>query len=81
MKRSRRFSPSPLALPMNRDSEAVRARRYLQRRRWPRLQMALIVALAGSENAHGPLRDFRSSPALRYDRRRGPGTWPGFNQP
>lgn len=48
MKRSRHFSRSPLTLPMNRGSEVVRARRHLQQRGWPRLQMALIVALTGA---------------------------------
>ncbi|MCF3471889.1 hypothetical protein GUL20_08390 [Stenotrophomonas maltophilia] len=48
MKRSRHFSRSSLTLPMNRGSEVVRARRQLQQRGWPRLQMALIVALTGA---------------------------------
>lgn len=48
MKRSRHFSRSPLKLPMNHGSEVVRARRHLQQRGWPRLQMALIVALTGA---------------------------------
>ncbi|MCF3530635.1 hypothetical protein GUR46_17330 [Stenotrophomonas maltophilia] len=48
MKRSRHFSRSSLTLPMNRGSEVVRARRHLQQRGWPRLQMALIVALTGA---------------------------------
>ena len=48
MKRSRHSSRSPLTLPMNRGSEVVRARRHLQQRGWPRLQMALIVALTGA---------------------------------
>lgn len=47
MKRSRHFSRSP-TLPMNHGSEVVRARRYLQQRGWPRLQMALIVVLTGA---------------------------------
>ncbi|HFF5964842.1 TPA: hypothetical protein ACGCF6_000154 [Stenotrophomonas maltophilia] len=48
MKRTRFFSRSPLKLPMNRGSEVVRARQHLQQRGWPRLQMALIVALTGA---------------------------------
>lgn len=48
MKRSRHFSSSPLKLPTSRGSEVVRARQHLQRRGWPRLQMALIVALTGA---------------------------------
>ncbi len=48
MKRSRHFSRSPLKLPVNHGSEVVRARQHLQQRGWPRLQMALIVALTGA---------------------------------
>lgn len=48
MKRSRHFSSSALKLPMNHGNEVVRARRHLQQRGWPRLQMALIVALTGA---------------------------------
>lgn len=48
MKNSRHFSRSPLKLPVNRGSEIVRARQHLQQRGWPRLQMALIVALTGA---------------------------------
>lgn len=48
MKRSRHFSRSSLKLPVNRGGEVVRARRHLQQRGWPRLQMALIVALTGA---------------------------------
>lgn len=48
MKRSRHFSRSPLKLPTNHGSEVVRARQHLQQRGWPRLQMALIVALTGA---------------------------------
>ncbi len=48
MKRSGHFSRSPLKLPLNRGSEVVRARQDLQQHGWPRLQMALIVALTGA---------------------------------
>ncbi|WP_295550593.1 hypothetical protein [uncultured Stenotrophomonas sp.] len=48
MKNSRHFSISALKLPRSRGGEVVRARRHLQQRGWPRLQMALIVALTGA---------------------------------
>ncbi len=48
MKRTRFFTRSPLKLPANRGSEVVRARQHLQQLGWPRLQMALIVALTGA---------------------------------
>ena len=48
MKRSGHFSRGPLKLPLNRGSEVVRARQDLQQHGWPRLQMALIVALTGA---------------------------------
>ncbi|QKW56369.1 hypothetical protein [Stenotrophomonas sp. NA06056] len=38
----------PVSLPSSRSTEAMRARRQLQHRGWPRLQMALIVALTGA---------------------------------
>ncbi|TFZ44713.1 hypothetical protein E5C33_13845 [Stenotrophomonas maltophilia] len=48
MKRTRFFARSRLTLPVSRSSELVRARQHLQERGWPRLQMALIVALTGA---------------------------------
>ncbi len=48
MKRSGHFSRGPLKLPLNRGSEVVRGRQDLQQHGWPRLQMALIVALTGT---------------------------------
>ncbi|MDR2959763.1 MAG: hypothetical protein LBV10_09475 [Stenotrophomonas sp.] len=48
MKNPRHFSTSALKLRRSRGSEVVRARRHLQQRGWPRLQMALIVALTGA---------------------------------
>ncbi len=48
MKRTRFFARSPLKLPVNRAGELVRARQHLRERGWPRLQMALIVALTGA---------------------------------
>ncbi|WP_313297801.1 hypothetical protein [Stenotrophomonas sp.] len=48
MKHTRFFARSPLKLPVNRAGELVRARQHLQERGWPRLQMALIVALTGA---------------------------------
>lgn len=42
------LSRGPLKLPLNRGSEVVRARQDLQQHGWPRLQMALIVALTGA---------------------------------
>lgn len=38
----------PVSLPSSRSTEAMRARRQLQHRGWPRLQMALIVVLTGA---------------------------------
>lgn len=38
----------PVFLPSSRSTEAMRARRQLQHRGWPRLQMALIVVLTGA---------------------------------
>ncbi|MGG6342358.1 hypothetical protein ACQ5SA_03815 [Stenotrophomonas indicatrix] len=37
-----------VSLPSSRSTEAMRARRQLQHRGWPRLQMALIVVLTGA---------------------------------
>ncbi|CAH0226217.1 hypothetical protein [Stenotrophomonas lactitubi] len=38
----------PVSLPSSRSTEAMRARRQLQHRGWPRVQMALIVVLTGA---------------------------------
>lgn len=38
----------PVSLPSSRSTEAMHARRQLQHRGWPRLQMALIVVLTGA---------------------------------
>lgn len=48
MKCTRFFARSPLKLRVNRAGELVRARQHLRERGWPRLQMALIVALTGA---------------------------------
>jgi hypothetical protein len=38
----------PVSMPSSRSTEAMHARRQLQHRGWPRLQMALIVVLTGA---------------------------------
>ena len=38
----------PVSMPGSRSGEAMRARRQLQHRGWPRLQMAVIVVLTGA---------------------------------